>query len=226
MPQQGPSKFTSNSKTLTGVLLVAVMVVFVFLMARITIPYFSFRYDIGFLLTKQNVIHLSIWKQAFYIHIATGTFVLLLGTFQFIKPLINRRPQLHRNLGKIYIALILIFTAPSGFVMALYANGGIVAQISFTITALLWWLFTFLAYKNARERNFTQHKANMYRSYALTLTAISLRTYVLILPHFIHLHSTEMYCLVAWLSWIPNMAIAEYLIRRKKLSGIFLIDRI
>ncbi len=206
-------------KKVFAISLIGVMLFFVYLMARISIPYFSFRHDIGFLLTKQAVLHLSIWRQAFYIHVGTGTFVLLIGIFQFVKPIMIKWPKVHRQLGKLYVILILLFTAPAGFVMALYANGGVVAKISFAITAALWWLFTFLAYRNAVQKKIKLHLANMYRSYALTLTAVSLRLYVLVLPHFIHLHSTQMYCLVAWLSWIPNLIIAELLIRNWKLKG-------
>ena len=213
------SQTKTTIKTYFSAFLIMLMLFFVFLMVRITIPYLSFRTDVNFLLTKQNVIHLSIWRQAFYIHIALSTFVLLVGIFQFVKPIIRKWPKTHRLLGKIYIILVLLFCAPSGFVMALYANGGFWARTSFVITASLWWLFTFLAYKNARDKQFKLHIANMYRSYAMTLTAISLRLYVLILPHFIHLHSSQMYTLVAWLSWIPNLIIAELLIRKWKING-------
>ena len=195
------------------------MLFFVYLMAGISIPYFSFRYDVGFLLTKQAVLHHSIWRQAFYIHVGTSTFVLLTGIFQFIKPLRLKKPALHRLLGKIYVIIVLFFSAPSGFVMALYANGGIWAKTSFTIISLLWWVFTLLAYIKAKNKDFKSHEAFMYRSYALTLTAITLRTYVLILPHFIHLHSNQMYTLVAWLSWVPNLIVAEILIRKPLLSS-------
>jgi hypothetical protein len=206
-------------RDIIGVILVGLMLFFVFLMARISIPYFSFRHDVAFLKTKQPELHVPIWVQAFYIHVATGTFVLLIGIFQFVKPLLVKRPKLHRILGTTYVALILFFTAPAGFVMALYANGGIWAQISFTITAVLWWVFTFVAYYYAWKKKFRQHLANMYRSYALTLTAVTLRLYVFILPHFIYLHSTQMYVLVAWLSWAPNLLVAEILITRWRRRG-------
>jgi hypothetical protein len=212
-------QFSSNFKTIFSILLIGLMLFFVYLMVRITIPYFSFRYDVGFLLTKQAVIHLPIWRQAFYLHIGISSFVLLIGIFQFVKPLIRKRPKMHRWLGKTYVILVVFFCAPSAFVMALYANGGIWAKTSFAITASLWCVFTFLAYKYAREKNFKLHIANMYRSYALTLTAITLRLYVLVLPHFFILHALQMYTLVAWLSWVPNLIIAELLIRRWRRIG-------
>ena len=186
-----------------------------FLMVRITLPYFSFRYDVDFLLTKQNALYLDIWRLSFYIHISTSLIVLLVGLFQFIKPIQVNYPVFHRLAGKIYVLLILLLSAPSGFVMALYANGGFWAKCSFTIISVLWWVFTYVAYAKIIKRKTQAHIAYMVRSYALTLSAISLRTYVVVLPHFIHLHSKEMYVTVAWLSWIPNLLIAELLIRQR-----------
>lgn len=213
-------------KIIFGTILVATMLFFTYLMARITIPYFSFRTDIDFLLTKQAIIHLSIWRQAFYVHIATSTFVLLAGTFQFVKPLLRKAPKFHRQLGKAYVALVLLCSGPGGFVMAFFANGGLSAKISFVITATLWWIVTYMAYRYARKKDFKQHIAYMYRSYALTLTAITFRLYVFILPHFIHMHSTDMYCFITWLSWIPNVIVAELLIRNWKLRGSLIPGRV
>jgi hypothetical protein len=187
------------------------------LMLRIILPYFSFKYDVDFLLTKQSVLHLKIWRLAFYTHISSSMVVLLFGGFQFSKSLIFGNPKIHRLLGKIYVFLVLGIAAPSGLIMAFYANGGIWAKTSFVTISILWWFFTFKAFRNALDKNFKTHLGNMYRSYALTLSAITLRLYALILPHLILLHAKEMYTLIALLSWIPNLAVAEYLIRKQKL---------
>ncbi|MCW3101849.1 MAG: hypothetical protein JWO09_289 [Bacteroidetes bacterium] len=188
-------------------------VFFFMLMLKITVPYFSFDYDVDFLLTKQSVLHSNVWRIAFYTHISSSLFVLLIGIFQFVKQFILRYARLHRVLGKIYVALILFVSAPSGFVMAIYANGGVAAKVSFGTISVLWWYFTFMAYREIRKGKLRSHLAFMYRSYALTLSAITLRTYVLLLPFFIHLHAKEMYTLVSYLSWVPNLVIAELLIR-------------
>lgn len=185
------------------------------LMFRITLPYFSFEYDISFLLTKQRILHKSIWRWAFYTHISSSLLVLVLGIFQFIPILLKTFPVLHRLMGKAYVLLVLAISAPSGFIMALYANGGIWAKISFSLISLLWFVFTMQAYIKICNKNIQAHTAFMIRSYALTLSAITLRTYVVILPHFFILHSNEMYALISWLSWIPNLIIAEILIRKK-----------
>jgi hypothetical protein len=115
-----------------------------------------------------------------------------------------------------YILLILFICAPSGFIMALYANGGIWAKTSFIIVSVLWWYYTFVAYRYALKRDIKLHLANMYRSYSLTLSAITLRIYVFILPFIANMHGKEMYVFVSWMSWIPNLIIAEFLIRKIK----------
>jgi len=183
-------------------------------MIQITLPYFSFEYDIAFLLTKQRVLHITPWRWAFYTHISTSLVVLLLGIFQFIPVLLKTAPEAHRLMGKVYVLLVLCISAPSGFIMALYANGGLWAKISFSLISLLWFFFTLQAYLKIRNGNIQAHTAFMIRSYALTLSAITLRTYVVVLPHFFILHSNEMYTLISWLSWVPNLMLAEILIRK------------
>jgi hypothetical protein len=182
-------------------------------MLLITLPYFSFRYDVHFLLTKQSILHKDIWRWSFYIHITASIFVLLFGAFQFIKSISAKLPRLHRTLGKIYVFTVLCLSAPSGLIMAFYANGGLWSKVSFVIISLLWWVFTFVAYWKIRKKKLEAHIEFMMRSYALTLSAITLRAYVLILPSYIHLPARDMYTLVAWLSWVPNLIIAEILIR-------------
>jgi uncharacterized membrane protein len=199
------------------VLLTLAVLAGAWMMLRLTLPYLSFRYDVDFLLTKQGILHVDIWRWSFYTHITTSFFVLLFGVFQFFKVLQTRYAGWHRALGKVYVLLVVFISAPSGLVMGFYANGGILAKTSFVIISLLWWWFTFKAYLDIRKRNILSHRANMMRSYALTLSALSLRLYVLVLPFIIHMHAKEMYTLVAWLSWVPNLLVAEWIVRRKKL---------
>ncbi len=184
-------------------------------MLLITFPYFSFKTDIGFLLTKQAVLHIDSWYISFYVHIGSSLIVLLLGWLQFVKYILNNHPRLHRTLGKLYVGVVLLLSAPSGLVMGIYANGGVWAKLSFIITSICWWVFTFWAYRSIKSRQIQRHINFMVRSYALTLSALTLRLYVLFLPTVIHLQAREMYTLVAWLSWVPNLIIAEWFIRTK-----------
>lgn len=201
-------------KTIVFVVFLIAVLAGVYLMLQLTIPYFSFKYDVDFLLTKQHILHVKWWRYAFYIHIALSIPILLFGAFQFLTNTKYYRPKMHRNLGKVYVFLVLGFSAPSAFIMAIYANGGFWSKTSFLLTAFFWWYFTFKAFTKVKQSKFDSHKNYMIRSYALTLSALTLRLYVLILPFFLHLHAKEMYTLVAWLSWVPNLLIAEIIIRK------------
>jgi hypothetical protein len=62
----------------------------------------------GFLLTKEShVLHTS-YLPAFYVHIITGSLVLVAGVFQLSKKIRSSYPKWHRRSGKFYVAIILI----------------------------------------------------------------------------------------------------------------------
>ncbi|HXB42244.1 MAG TPA: DUF2306 domain-containing protein [Bacteroidia bacterium] len=196
----------------------AVILFFSGLMIFITLPYLSFKLNVDFLITKQSIIHLKHWRYAFYLHILSSVFVLLAGAVQFSEYFLCNHKKVHRFIGKMYVFIILFISGPGALVMSFYANGTTVAKTSFVLLSVLWFLFTTLAFYFAVKRNFIAHRKFMIRSYALTLSAITLRLYALMLPHFIHMEGRNEYALIAWASWTINLLIAELIIfsKRKK----------
>lgn len=98
-------------------------------------------------------------------------------------------------------------------IMSFYANGGRIAQTSFVILTTLWILFTFLAFLSIRKGKIERHVKWMIRSYALTLSAVTLRFYAYAFDAMgLTLGPRETYWLLAYLSWIPNLIIAQVLI--------------
>ncbi len=182
---------------------------FSWLMLRITLQYVPIRYDVAFLFVKQEAITHTHYKVAFFSHVYTSIFVLLMGMTQFSGTLRRRFPAMHRSLGKGYVLLILFVASPSGLVMALYANGGLSSQISFSLQAVLWFAFTLLALRYAQARDWTRHREFMLRSYALTLSAISLRLFKWIIVSTVAWPPMDTYRLVAWLGWGVNLALVE-----------------
>lgn len=172
-------------------------------------PYTSWQLDVDFLITKQHIIHLTHYRAAFYAHIFSSIFVLASGAFLFSKYILQKAPKLHRYAGRIYVSALLLVSAPSGFVMAFYANGGWAAKWSFILMAPLWWYFTWKGLDTARKRQFAEHKKWMLRSYALTLSAVSLRVYQMLLGQFFHLDPITQYVLVSWTAWLGNWAAIE-----------------
>ena len=185
-------------------------------MLRITLPYLSLNDTTSFLQIKQWVIHNRIWKFSFYLHVFTSIFLLFAGFTQFSDYILKKHKTLHRALGYAYVIILLCASAPAGFVMSLYANGGIYSQIAFTTLSILWFAFTFIAFKKAKQKDFIAHRNFMIRSYALTLSALTLRAWKLGIVEVFRPNPMDVYMIVAWLGWIPNFILAEYIIWKSK----------
>lgn len=186
---------------------------FTLLMISKVIPYFTFEYAVNFLSTKTDeVLHTPAFMWAFYIHISTSAVVLLAGLPQFLTTLVKQLPLLHRYSGRVYVFTILALAGPSGFVLALYANGGLPAKVGFSLQCIVWWYVTYMAYHHVRQKNYRLHIDWMVRSYAITLAALSLRTEGYLMHYFFQTKPIETYVTITWLSWVGNWLIAEILL--------------
>lgn len=191
-----------------------VIAFFSFLMARIVLPYRSGRLDLDFLLSKQHIVHLWYYRAAFYMHIFPALLVLAAGMTQFSDWILKRAAFVHRLVGKLYVFSILGVCGPAGFVMALYSNGGWIASSSFITLSILWWLCTWQAWRAIKRGSTSEHRKWMMRSYALTFSAITLRAMQFLLATQTHIDMDTAYQMVAWPSWVLNLALAEWLIDR------------
>ncbi len=189
---------------------------FFVLMGIITLQYVPFNPDIAFLQIKQTEVqHVPGYLTVFYIHVYSSMFVLLAGFSQFNNSLLRKLPHIHRFLGYIYVSVVLILSAPSGIFMGFHANGGIIAICSFMILGTLWFLFTGCALVFAIKGKIKLHKQLMYRSFALALSAITLRLWKVILVFLFHPQPMELYKIIAWLGWVPNLIFVELLLISK-----------
>jgi hypothetical protein len=211
-----------TTKWIIRCFLLLALAFFTVLMVRLILPYTALRNNIGFLHTKLRIYHIRYWRFSFYTHVFTSCLVLLAGFTQFAPRLLMRYPLVHRVMGYIYLVVITIVSGPAAMVMAFYANGGWAAKTSFILLDLFWVGTTALAGYWAFRRKFALHGAFMFRSYALTLAAITLRSYTYLIgltdwP----ISPREVYILTAWLCWLPNLLIAEWLIRRGWVQRIY-----
>ncbi|MBF9239398.1 DUF2306 domain-containing protein [Hymenobacter sp. BT683] len=190
-----------------------VIAAFAGLMLTKTLPYYTFEKGIHFLTTKsEDTNDNSVFRLGFYVHITTSLVVLVAGLLQFLPVLARRGPGLHRQLGKFYIIGILALAAPSGLILARFANGGLAAQVGFTLQCLVWWLCTWRAYQAARQRQWSLHVDWMLRSYAVTLAALALRGESYVLYYVFETKPIETYLTVTWLSWVGNLVLVEILL--------------
>jgi uncharacterized membrane protein len=196
-----------------------------YLMLHMAIEYSSFKTDIHFLRYKQEYIHIPLWKTAFYIHVFSSVLALAAGITQFSAHFLKNYRRLHRIIGWIYAVDILVINFPAAMIMAYFANGLLPSKIAFTILDCLWFWFTLKAVIAARNGNISQHKRFMIRSFALTFSAITLRSWKIILGNAFHPDPLTLYMIDAWIGFVPNLLFAEWLIwnaKRKKTSDQFL----
>jgi Predicted membrane protein (DUF2306) len=199
-------------KNIISLLALIILAFFSFLMLRILFIYIPIKTDVGFLQLKQAYIHITPWRIAFFTHVFSSILVLLAGFTQFSKTILKRYPTWHRNLGYIYVVNILVVTGPAGLLMSFYANGGVSSQIGFVLLSVLWIFFTAKALYLAIKKRFLAHRIYMIRSFALTLSAITLRCWKVVLANFTDMPPMDRYRLIAWLGWTLNLIIAEYII--------------
>lgn len=185
---------------------------FCYLMLGIVLQYIPYNTDVAFLQIKQHVTGMLHYRIAFFTHVYTSMLVLPAGFIQFNNHILKKYKSLHRLSGWIYAVFVLLLVAPSGFVMGLYANGGISSQIAFCLLPLLWFYTTLQALLTVKRKDFIAHRKWMIRSFALTLSAITLRAWKYILVYLFHPPPMDTYRMVAWLSWVVNLLIAELII--------------
>ena len=207
-------------KNILKVFLLALLAFFSFLMLRIIFLYIPIQNDVAFLQLKQSYIHITEWRIAFFVHVFSSMLALLAGFTQFSKWLLKQKPKLHRAIGYSYVVNILMVTGPAGLLMSFYANGGIPSRIAFVLLSVLWISFTAIALYKALKKDFTAHRIFMIRSYALTLSAITLRVWKVLLANYTDVPPLDRYRIIAWLGWTLNLLLAEciiyYYIRNKK----------
>lgn len=188
-------------------------------LAANALSYINFDSQYSFLKIKQEAIATGWYLPAYYSHVLLGGLILVIGFFQVSTSFRIKFPKAHKALGYIYVMGILFFSAPGGMVMAFFINRGPWVLLSFVMQCSFWFYFTSRAFVEIRKGNIVSHQAFMYRSFALTLAAITLRIYIFFASFEYNLAQPIAYATIAWLSWVPNLLIAEFWIRSGRLTG-------
>lgn len=183
------------------------------------VRYYPMKDNIGFLQFKQAYVHLVSWKVAFYTHVFSVIFALLAGFTQFSSVILKKYRNIHRFVGKIYVYDILLINFPSAMILAVYANGSWPGKTAFVVLDCLWFFFTYKAVAEIKKGNITAHRKFMIRSYALTLSAVTLRMWRIIISGMVTVDPSQLYMIDAWLGFVPNLLFAEWLISRIKRSS-------
>lgn len=172
-------------------------------------------------------------QAAFYVHIVGGAVALVVGPLQFWRGLRERAPRVHRLLGRVYLGAVAV-GGVAGLIIAPSSPAGFVGFFGFGTLAVLWLVTGWRAYRAIRRRDVPSHQAWMIRNYALTYAGVTLRIWLPLLlmlplvtggPFDFDVAFADAYAAVPFLAWLPNLVVAEWLIRRRGLPSYRLVSR-
>jgi uncharacterized membrane protein len=158
------------------------------------------------------------WPRRFGLaaHLFGGILALCTGLIQLWLGLTRRTAGLHRALGKLYAASILVASS-GGFYLALTIPGQLAYRTGLLFLNVAWLVTTGMALYYIRTRRIQQHREWMIRSYIVTFAFVTYRLGEKVLRQWITLPETpdadDIAIMMAWACWAVPLLFAEPLIQ-------------
>lgn len=190
------------------------LISFVIFIGLYPLQFFLSDGAVGILAMKSDALLKDrVWKAFFNTHIAFGGLALLIGWIQFNKYIKNNYRRLHRMVGMLYVSSTWLSALGIAYI-SFFAEGGAIAFVGFILGGLIWFYTTIQGYITIRSGLVVKHQQFMIYSYATCLGAATLRIWLPLL-----VATTQdfilSYQLVSWISWIPNLLVAYFIIKRQ-----------
>ena len=194
-------------------------------------PYITFNSENFNNATARYTTESTLRYVGLFVHAFSGGIALLIGPFQFLDGFRKRRQNIHRWMGRIYLVSILI-GGLSAFIIAPGMISGLVGEVGLLSLAVLWLWTGWNAYSSIRKGDVKSHREWMIRSFALTFAAATLRLWLgtLIATQLPFLQTkyagdfdalfVEVYRVVMWLCWVPNIIVAEMIVQRQRIPKV------
>ncbi|HSX61042.1 MAG TPA: DUF2306 domain-containing protein [Tahibacter sp.] len=147
-------------------------------------------------------------------HFFGAGLALALAPFQVWARLRGRLPRAHRVGGWLYAGGVLT-GGIGGLAMATDAHGGWASGAAFALLGVVWIASTALGVGFAIAGDIARHRRWMWRSVALTASAVTLRLELAIGQGALQLPFLITYVFAAWSCWTINLAIVEWWLRRR-----------
>jgi uncharacterized membrane protein len=149
------------------------------------------------------------YRPAFYVHILSGPVVLLNGLILLSESVRRRYGGLHRVLGRVQVAVLLLLVLPTGVVMSRHAFGGWLSGLSFLVLSVTTGACAVAGVIHARRGRFARHRQWMVRCYVLICSAVVLRL-TSGAAEVVGVSNPEgAYVVAAWASWLVPLAAYE-----------------
>jgi hypothetical protein len=169
--------------------------------------YLPATFESGFLAGREAYFY-GVYRWVFTLHIVSGPCSLILARVLISQAFRLRYTKVHRCMGRIQTALVLMAVAPSGLWMAFYSDYGPWAAAGFAGLALATGTTVFLGWRAAVQRRFADHRRWMMRCFWLLASAIILRL-LGGAASLLDWDSAWTYPASAWLSWLGPLIVYE-----------------
>ena len=170
--------------------------------------YFPPNFDSLFLEGRERTFP-GAYSVAFYVHIVAAPFALLAGLVLLSETVRRRCGRLHRVLGRVRVAVLLVLVLPSSVAMSRHAFGGWPAGLSFALLSVVTAFCAVAGVVCARRKRFDRHRRWMHRTFVLLCSAVALRLIsgaasLLEVPN-----PERAYVVASWCSWLVPLAAWE-----------------
>jgi uncharacterized membrane protein len=181
-----------------------------------------FRLDPDLYFEQQRAVYVA-RQGVLVLHITGAVIALTMLPLQFAAFVRDRWPRTHRVSGRLYV-LGVISGGIGGLLLSTTAYAGPVARLGFAGLAVAWLATTIVALRAILARDVPRHRRWMILSGSLTFAAVTLRLYLGVYfalngSGVLDASFAQAYAAIAWLCWIPNLAIAWWLTRSRNEAG-------
>jgi hypothetical protein len=130
----------------------------VWLMLSASVSYLELGRRHPFFLEKLPLAHPRWWLAALYVHVPSALFALPACLVLTARRVRLRFPRVHRWLGRVTGALVLLAVVPSGMYLACFARGGWPSTLGFWLTGLITSVAMAKSIARAREGRMRDHR--------------------------------------------------------------------
>jgi uncharacterized membrane protein len=162
-------------------------------------------------------------RLALIVHASFAGLALLLTPIQSSSRIRRRWVRIHRVSGRVSFVAIVV-AALSGLVIAQVSYAGAQGTVGFMLLAMVWLVSAVRAVTNARNGDLGAHRRWAVRTMAMSYAAVTLRLWLILFIAIQRPTSSasaqaafdNAYPFVPFLSWVPNLIVAEWLVRRPR----------
>ena len=153
------------------------------------------------------------------VHIVFGTVALFSGPIQLWFGIADRRMDLHRRLGLVYMGAVAV-SATAAYVIAMSPSAGWVFGSGLVGLATAWLTTTGLAFLAIKRQFLEQHKEWMIRSYVVTFAFVFFRIGAAVLGALNPAGQLAEVSALAWACWALPLLVTELVLQGRKILAV------